>query len=84
MRNNKMSRLFLRKMCTYAISSHPPIHEFVVPHLNSNIGNILITIDRNTENIIIEHETLSIYDREFLLPKIKGVIKRHYPNYIHC
>ena len=51
---------------------------------NSNIANILITIDKNTQNVIIEHDTLSKYDIDFMLPRIKNLLKRYYPNYYHC
>ena len=83
-----MIRTFLRKMYTMPIFN---INENFVHNLNSsacahnsNVANILITIDRNTQYVKIEHDTLSKYDNDFMLPKIKNLLKRYYPNYYHC
>lgn len=90
-----MNRALFRKMYSCAIPTHATvpishINENVVHHLNSctgtynsNIANILISIDRNTQNIIIEHDSLSKYEKDFMLPKIKNLIKRYYPNFYH-
>ena len=91
-----MNRTLFRKIYSCAIPTHSKIpishiNENVVHNLNScantmnsKISNILITIDRNTHNVIIEHDILSKYDKNFILPKIKKVLKLHYPNYYHC